>query len=151
MTNFSKGVPLPYAIALKDDSNPIHFMRVYERCYAFIEGRDVGILNCSTTPKDIYRLTPTRHPLIWFDIESDNFDFMTKAGMLNDLLEADTPIVRRTGEMRTLHAADGSKRMELEVEILMDEGEFAATYCAYLERVEYCRYERCGGDATHPL
>lgn len=153
MTNLSKGVPIPYALARKDDSNPNQFMVVYTQSYGFVEGRDVGILNRSTSSTDTYRLTPDGHPLIWFNSDIDDYEYMTDAGMLNALLEADPPIARRTGETRTLQTADGAKCMEPEVEILVDEGELARVccYCGALERVEYCRYERCGGDAIHPL
>ncbi len=139
------------AIARK---SPGTYLLILARAYGMAASRVYAVLNSSTPSSTIPASSAAGHPLIWVDtdLDRDPRNLGPPEGVLAALKAADVQVVQPTGRVQRMHAKEGGERDAYEVELMLDEDQFARCcwYCDALETDvdvrDNDRLQRCSGE-----
>jgi hypothetical protein len=115
-----------YAYAISRKKNK--YRLVFAPAYGMVPGRDVAILNYTTSDVATLPTSTCGRPLLWFDSDWDRYnkpDITAPRGILSTVLAATPPVIAMTGRTQPMRGRDGEEREAVEVELLLSEDQLS--------------------------
>jgi hypothetical protein len=118
----------PHLLRLCNSRKKNKYRLVFAPAYGMVPGRDVAILNYTTSDAATLPTSTCGRPLLWFDSDWDRYnkpDITAPRGILSTVLAATPPVIAMTGRTQPMRGRDGEEREAVEVELLLSEDQLS--------------------------